>query len=130
MGFLKIIEIGNPVSQAKIYEAQLADELIIVDLTHSKRNEELDSSRLLETLKSISKEVFLPLTIGGGVKSISDVAELLSHGADKVSMNSSVIKAPGFITEVAKAFGSQCAVVSIDYRLNDKGQLEVFLRME
>ena len=120
INFGKIIEIGNPVSQAKIYEAQVSDELILVDLSPSKGKPESDSNRLLETLKAISGEVFLPLTIGGGVKNIADVAEFLSHGADKVCMNSSVIERPNFISDVAKAFGSQCAVVSIDYKLMRK----------
>jgi len=126
INFGKIIEIGNPVSQAKIYEAQVSDELILVDLSPSKGKPESDSNRLLETLKAISGEVFLPLTIGGGVKNIADVAEFLSHGADKVCMNSSVIERPNFISDVAKAFGSQCAVVSIDYKLNAEGRLEVY----
>lgn len=126
VNFEKIIEIGNPVSQAKIYEAQLADELILVDLSTSKGKVVLDSNRLLETLKAVSQEVFLPLTIGGGVKNINDVAEFLSHGADKVAMNSSVINSPELISEVALAFGSQCVVVSIDYKLNEEGVLEVY----
>jgi imidazole glycerol-phosphate synthase subunit HisF len=124
--FSNLVEIGNPVSQAKIYEAQLADELILVDLSPSKGKTESDSNQLLETLKAVSREVFLPLTIGGGVKNIADVAEFLSHGADKVCMNSSVIKRPNLISEVAQAFGSQCAVVSIDYKLNAEGCLEVY----
>ena len=126
VNFEKIIEIGNPVSQAKIYEAQVADELILVDLSPSKGKTESDSNLLLNTLKAVSSEVFLPLTIGGGVKNIADVAEFLSHGADKVSINSSAIERPNFISDVAKAFGSQCVVVSIDYKLNGSGLLEVY----
>ena len=125
VNFSKIIEIGNPVSQAKIYEAQLVDELILDDLSTSK-GQPTNPDRLLETLKAVSSEVFLPLTIGGGVSHINDVSNLLNHGADKVSMNSSLIKDPEIITNIAKAFGSQCVVASIDYKFNEKGIAEVF----
>ena len=125
VNFSKIIEIGNPISQAKIYEAQLVDELILVDLSTSK-GQPTNSDRLLDTLKAVSREVFLPLTIGGGVSDIKDVSIFLNHGADKVSMNSSLIQDPEIITTVAKAFGSQCVVVSIDYKFNQNGVAEVF----
>ncbi len=126
VAFSKIIEIGNPVSQAKIYEAQVADELILIDLSSSKGQYEADSKRLLETLKAVSREVFLPLVIGGGVETMDDVSEFLTHGADKVSMNSSAIKTPDLISNIAHAFGSQCVVISIDYKRSETGTLEVY----
>lgn len=128
VNFDRIIEIGSPVSQAKIYDAQLADELILVDITPSKSSVSgaSDSDKLLHTLKSVAQEVFLPLTVGGGVRSLQHVAQFLSNGADKVCINSSVIARPQLITDVATSFGSQCVVVSIDYKKNSQGELEVF----
>ena len=124
VGFDKVIEIGDPVSQAKIYESQLADELIFVDLSHSKKYEDLDI--LVQIVESVSKSVFLPLTVGGGVKKIEDFKSLLDNGADKVSINSSALETPEFIDSASKKFGAQCVVVSIDYRVNADGSSVVF----
>lgn len=126
VNFNKIIEIGSPVSQARIYDAQLADELILVDLTSAKGLVPADPKRLLQTLQDVAKEVFLPLTIGGGIDSLEDVAQFLANGADKVCINSSAVNRPSFISEIANAFGSQCVLVSIDYKRNANGKAEVF----
>ncbi len=124
VGFSKVIEIGDPVSQAKIYEAQAADELIFVDLSHSKSIE--DKNLLIEVLRAASEEVFLPLTIGGGVRSVDDFRVLLQNGADKISINSQALINPQLISDASKLFGAQCVVVSIDYKLSEDGQFRVY----
>lgn len=104
--------IGNPVSQAKIYEAQLADELILIDI---ERTEE-SWSMLLETLERIADELATPLTVGGGVNNFEQVQALLDRGADKVVLNSAALKQPSLVDRVAGAYGSQCLVLGIDAR--------------
>ena len=101
--------IGNPVSQAKIYEAQLADELILIDI---ERTEE-SWSMLLETLECIADELATPLTVGGGVKNFEQVQALLDRGADKVVLNSAALKQPSLVDRVAGAYGSQCLVLGM-----------------
>lgn len=124
IGFKSPIEIGNPISQAKIYESQVVDELIFVDLSHSKKNKKHNFA--FEMLNDVSKEVFLPLTIGGGVSSADDVTLFLNNGADKVAINSAALNDPNLIIELAKIFGSQCIVVSIDYKKSRKGIYKVY----
>lgn len=124
VGFSKVIEIGDPVSQAKIYEAQAVDELIFVDLSHSKGAEE--KSLLIDILRRTAEEVFLPLTIGGGVRSVDDFRLLLQNGADKISINSQALANPQLITDAAKLFGAQCVVVSIDYKMDENGDPRVY----
>lgn len=104
--------IGDPLSQAKIYEAQLADELILVDL---ERTEE-SWSVMLATLSSMSSKLATPLAVGGGITKFEQVQELLNRGADKVILNSAAIERPKLITDVANRYGSQCVIVSIDAR--------------
>ena len=104
--------IGDPLSQAKIYEAQLADELIFVDL---ERTEE-SWSIILSTLSSMSSALATPLAVGGGITRLEQVQELLDRGADKVILNSAAAERPHLITDIANRYGSQCVVVSIDAR--------------
>ena len=109
--------VGDPVSQAKIYEAQLADELILVDLARTP-----DSwSILLSTVEIMSEALATPLTVGGGIHSFEQVQELLDRGADKVTLNSSALANPSLIDQVASAYGAQCVVVSVDVRRLDDG---------
>ena len=122
--FENIVEIGDPVSQAKIYEAQLADELLVVDLSSSKFECKIEVK--LDIISSISAEVFLPLTVGGGIRTLYDIEKLLSHGADKISINSQALESPEFISEAANKFGSQCVVVNIDYKMNNNEELFVY----
>lgn len=105
------VAVGDPVSQAKIYESQLADELVVLNI---ERRQPIDDS-LLQLLQDFAEEVFLPLTYGGGVRTLDEFTMLLSSGADKVSINSAAIDEPEFIARAARLFGSQCVVVSIDY---------------
>ena len=120
--FKKFRIVGNPVSQAKIYQAQKADELIIF-FCDEKIN--LKNSENIELIKKFSTEIFMPLTIGGGVKSISDFELLLKNGADKVSINSIIFERSILISEAAKKFGSQCVVVSLDF-IQKKDQIFIY----
>ena len=106
--------IGDPLSQAKIYEAQLADELVLVDL---ERTEE-SWSVLLETLDSVAEALATPLAVGGGIHSFEQVQALLDRGADKVVLNSAAFDQPSLIDRVASAYGAQCVVLSVDVRLS------------
>lgn len=114
--------IGDPLSQAKIYEAQLADELILVDL---ERTEE-SWTVLLETLESVAEALATPLAVGGGVHSFEQVQALLDRGADKVVLNSAAVEQPSLIDRVAAAYGAQCVVLSLDARPNANGGWRVW----
>lgn len=115
-------EIGDPVSQAKIYQAQAADELIFVDIdpeTHGKQV-------LVDVIAKVSEEIFMPITVGGGVKSLEDFRVFLKNGADKVTINTAAVKNPNLINDAADAYGSSTVVVSIDYRFKN-GRYEVWI---
>jgi cyclase len=122
--FTEVLEIGDPASQARIYEAQAADELICVDLD-ATREGRLCS---VETIRGIAEQVCMPITVGGGVRTVEDFRVLLSNGADKVGINTSALDNPDLITEAAKSFGAQCVVVSIDYRKESDGTYTVYSR--
>lgn len=108
-----VLEVGDPVSQAKIYEAQLADELIVLNIDATP----IGGDRVvLDLIARLATETFMPLAVGGGVRSVADFAALLERGADKVCINTAAIDTPHLITEVAARFGAQCVVVSIDFR--------------
>ena len=121
--FDKVIPVGDPVSQAKIYEAQSADELIFVCLDPSPNIRPL----LISIARKISEEIFIPITIGGGVSTIEDFKELLRNGADKVSINTNAVLNPKLISEASAIYGAQCVVVSIDYKKDEDGQLYVYI---
>jgi cyclase len=110
--FINLIDQGDPVKQAKKYNLSLADELTFLDITATVESR----NTMFETVSKVAQNVFIPLTVGGGVKAISDVDKLLHAGADKVAINSAAIKNPSLITEIAKKYGSQCVVVSIDVK--------------
>lgn len=109
-----IIEIGDPISQAKIYQHQGADELIFVNIDRQKKSIE----QLAEVIAKVSEEIFMPITVGGGVKTLEDFRFLLSNGADKISINTEAIEDPNFISIAAEKYGAQCVVVSIDYKMD------------
>lgn len=115
--FGESIEIGDPVSQAKIYEAQAADELIFLDLDASKDSR----GTMVEVVKKAAEQIFMPITVGGGVRSLEDFRTLLSNGADKVSINTAAVYSPDLIDEASIVFGAQCVVLSIDYRKRSDG---------
>jgi len=114
--------IGDPLSQAKIYEAQLADELILVDLERTEESWPI----LLETVEAVAEALATPLAVGGGVQSLEQVQALLDRGADKVVVNSAAIQQPKLIDQVAAAYGAQCVVVSLDVRLQREGGWRVW----
>ena len=110
INFLDLKDAGDPVEQAKIYDYQGADELCFLDITASSDNRNI----LLDVVNRTADQCFMPLTVGGGVRSLLDIRNLLLAGADKVGINTSAIKNPNLITEGANKFGSQCIVVAID----------------
>lgn len=122
--FTDVLEVGDPASQARIYEAQAADELICVDLDATREGRICS----IDTIRRIAEQVCMPITVGGGVRTVQDVRTLLGNGADKVAINTSALENPELITEAAGAFGSQCVVVSIDYRLETDGSYSVYSR--
>ena len=111
--------VGSPVSQAKIYEAQLADELVVLNIDDTAIGSD---EMMLALVERLARETFMPLTVGGGVKQVDDFGRLLERGADKVSINTMAIAYPGLITMAANRYGTQCVVVSIDFRTNSSGQ--------
>lgn len=117
------IDIGDPVSQAKVFQAQAADELIFLDIDAWRS----ERSALLDVVRRASGELFMPMTVGGGVRSPGDFEDLLSNGADKVSVCTAAVEDPDLLTRAADAFGVQCVVCSIDYRATPDGP-RVFVR--
>lgn len=116
------VEIGDPVSQAKIFQDQSADELIFLNIDGSSSNIKI----LSEVIDKVSEEIFMPLTVGGGVTTQDDFRTLLSNGADKIAINTKAIEDPAFITKVSARYGVQCVVVSIDYRKETDGKFYVY----
>lgn len=110
VNFINLVKAGDPVELAKRYEEQGADELVFLDITATVENRKT----LVDLVEKISAELSIPFTVGGGISSISDVSKLLKAGADKISINSSAVKSPQLIQDIANEFGSQCVVVAID----------------
>jgi cyclase len=119
--FSDLRDVGHPVSNARIYDAQGADELLFLDITASAEHRGL----LYDTIRRTAQEVFMPFCVGGGIRGIADIRKLLLAGADKVAINTSAVANPQLISEGSRLFGAQCIVVSIDYRARD-GWYEVF----
>ncbi|MBN2221589.1 MAG: imidazole glycerol phosphate synthase subunit HisF [Vallitaleaceae bacterium] len=113
--FVNLIDAGDPVEVAKAYNKSLADEVVFLDITAS--HEERDT--IVEVVRQTAKEIFIPLTVGGGIRTIEDFRRMLLAGADKVSVNSAAIARPELINEAAQKFGSQCVVVAIDAKYNE-----------
>lgn len=108
--FLNLVDSGDPVALARRYNAEGADELVFLDITASSQKRAI----LLQAVKRTAEQVFIPLTVGGGVRSVEDIRTLLSAGADKVSLNTAAVEHPRIIAEGARRFGVQCIVVAID----------------
>jgi cyclase len=110
VSFVNLRDAGDPVENAKFYDEQGADELIFLDITasHEKRN------IILDVVRKTAEDVFMPLTVGGGIKTIDDIRDLLNAGCDKISINTTAVKDPYFISRAAERFGSQCIVIAID----------------
>ena len=122
--FQSLRDIGDPVAMAESYEAAGADEIVFLDISASAE----DRATLLELARRTAERLFIPLVIGGGVRSADDVERALRSGADKVSVNSAAVARPALITESAVRFGAQCVVASIDAKSRGHGQWEVFVR--
>ena len=112
VSFVNLYDAGDPTELADYYNRAGADELVFLDITASSGNREI----ILDVVKSVSESVFIPLTVGGGVRSLEDIRRLLHSGADKISINTSAVQNPNLIKECSKFFGSQCIVVAIDAR--------------
>jgi cyclase len=123
VNFVGLIDAGNPVEVAKRYNEEGADEITFLDITASHENRDT----IVDVVKEVAKEVFIPLTVGGGIRKLEDIYKLLNVGCDKVSINSSAIKNPDFINEGAKRFGSQCIVVAIDVKKVAPNKYNVFI---
>ena len=113
---------GDPVKQAQIYDKQGADELCFLDITASSEKRNI----IFDVVKKTAQKCFMPLTVGGGVRSIKDIRKLLLCGADKVSINTSAIKDPNLVKKSSKKFGNQCIVVAIDAKKIDKNKWEIY----
>ncbi|MBN2045873.1 MAG: imidazole glycerol phosphate synthase subunit HisF [Anaerolineales bacterium] len=121
INFVNLRDAGDPLEQAKIYDRMGADELMFLDISATPQGHKTT----LEIVRSIAEQVFLPLTVGGGIREVDDIRKTLLAGADKVSINSAAVTKPSLLTESAKRFGSQCIVLAIDAKRADQNW-EVF----
>ena len=121
--FLNLRDAGDAVELAAFYDAQGADELVFLDITASSDNRET----VVEMVARTAEQIFIPFTIGGGIRSLADMQKMLSAGADKVSINTSAVTNPGLIEEGANYFGRQCIVLAIDAKRRESGGWEVYL---
>ena len=108
--FKNLKDAGDPVEVARIYDKQGADELTFLDITASHEKRKI----IIDVVKKTAEEVFMPLTVGGGIRTLEDIRDLLNAGADKVSINTAAIQNPEFVAKAARRFGCQCIVVAID----------------
>ncbi|MFP4106234.1 MAG: imidazole glycerol phosphate synthase subunit HisF [Phycisphaerae bacterium] len=122
VNFLNLVDAGDPVEVAKRYEAEGADELVFLDITASHE----DRPIILDIVSSTADQVFMPLTVGGGIRTLDDCRALLNAGADKVSINSAAVRDPDFVTAASRRFGAQCIVVAMDPKRVTVGGNEVW----
>ena len=108
--YVNLRDAGDPVEQARVYDAERADELVFLDITASHERRDI----VIDMARRVADEVFIPFTVGGGIRTADDMRQILKAGADKISVNSAAVRRPEVITEGAKRFGSQCIVVAID----------------
>ncbi|WP_125571588.1 imidazole glycerol phosphate synthase subunit HisF [Lacticaseibacillus songhuajiangensis] len=118
VNFVNLTDVGDPTAIAAAYEQQGADELVLLDITATVNHRHA----MVSTIESVASQVFMPLTVGGGIHTVADMQELLKAGADKVSLNSAAVRQPELITAGAEKFGRQCMVVAIDVRMNPATQ--------
>jgi cyclase len=122
VNFVALRDAGDPVEQARAYDREGADEVTFLDIAASHENRDT----MLDVVARTAAEVFIPLTVGGGVRSVEDIRRLLLAGADKASINSAAVADPALVSRAAEAFGSQCIVVAVDARASGPGKWEVF----
>ena len=123
VNFVNLVDAGDPVQVAKAYDKIGADEIVFLDITASSDGRKT----AVDILSRASEQVFIPLTVGGGIRSIEDFRTMLSAGADKIAVNSAAIKNPSLICEAAAKFGSQCVVLAVDAKANGRGSWDVYL---
>ncbi len=121
--FVNLRDAGDPVEAAKQYDAAGADELVLLDITASSDARGI----IVDIVRAVADSVFIPFTVGGGIRTVNDFTEILRAGADKVSVNSAAIRRPEIINEAAYKFGSQCVVAAIDAKRRDKGGWDVYI---
>jgi len=122
VNFVDLIDAGDPVEQARLYDAAGADELTFLDITASHENRDT----IFDVVNRTAEQCFMPLTVGGGVRTTEDIRKLLLAGADKASINTAAVHNPEFVQEAAQKFGSQCIVVAIDAKTVAPGKFEIF----
>ena len=118
VNFVDLVDAGDPVEQAKFYDSEGADELVFLDITASSD----DRATILDVVRRTAEEVFIPFTIGGGIRTVDDMREILRSGADKISINTAAVKEPALISDGAERFGVQCIVVAIDAKQDSSGK--------
>ncbi len=123
VNFVNLRDAGDPVEQAKVYDSMGADELIFLDISATPHGHKTT----LDVVQLIAEHVFLPLTVGGGIRAVEDIRQALLSGADKVSINSAAVSNPGLLAEGAKRFGNQCIVLAIDGKRRVDGSWEVYV---
>ncbi|MBR3040823.1 MAG: imidazole glycerol phosphate synthase subunit HisF [Lachnospiraceae bacterium] len=117
VNFVNLIDAGDPVEVAKVYDREGADELVFLDITASSDNR----NTVVDMVRRVAENVFIPFTVGGGIRTVDDFKKILREGADKVAVNSAAIMNPNLISEAAEKFGSQCVVVAIDAKRREDG---------
>lgn len=122
VNFVDLVDAGDPVEQARVYDAAGADELCFLDITASHENRET----IFDVVARTAEQCFMPLTVGGGVRTTEDIRKLLLAGADKVSINTAAVHNPEFVREAAEKFGTQCIVVAIDAKATGPDTFEIF----
>ena len=121
--FVSLRDAGDPVELAAFYDRELADELVFLDITASSDGR----STMVDVVRRTASQVFIPFTVGGGIRSVDDIRTMLHAGADKVSLNTAAVKAPALIAEGAKSFGRQCIVLAVDAKRCGAGKWEVYI---
>jgi len=122
VNYVNLRDAGDPVEQAKLYDDQGADELCFLDITASHERRDI----IFDVVAQTAEQCFMPLTVGGGVRGVSDVRKLLLAGADKVSINTAAVERPDLVREAAEKFGSQCITVALDAKATAPGQWQIF----
>src|SRR5262245_2300298 len=122
VNFVNLVDAGDPVEQARVYDRAGADELCFLDITASSDNRDT----LFDVVARTAEQCFMPLNVGGGVRSGDDIRKLLLAGADKVSINTAAVHRPEFVREAAEKFGSQCITVGVDAKRGADGRFEIF----
>ncbi len=123
VNFINLVDAGDPVECARVYDKAGADELVFLDITASSDARET----VVDMVKAVAEQVFIPFTVGGGIRSVDDFRRILNAGADKVAVNSAAVKRPELISEAAEKFGSQCVVCAIDAKRRTEGGWDVYL---